>query len=183
MSACVESRGGISPPRAPRTVHEPLNSHGSRCSAVAIHKAPVGKERWIGSANPSQPGSRPFWPPRQPLELPACPADQVGVYATQSRMSSRPIEVSVVVDPALDARIVHLRQIVQGFVAAMVKCPPSDRLPDCLQRFRTDRRQKGDDVLTTVPARLLDPDPNSLLRRENSQARATPTRRAWPPES
>ena len=29
-----ESRGGISPPRAPRTVREPLDSHGSRCSAV-----------------------------------------------------------------------------------------------------------------------------------------------------
>jgi len=34
--AIVESRGGISPPRAPRTVREPLDSHGSRCSAVAI---------------------------------------------------------------------------------------------------------------------------------------------------
>ena len=32
----VESRGGIAPPRAPRTVREPLNSHGSRCSAVAM---------------------------------------------------------------------------------------------------------------------------------------------------
>src|SRR5687768_16714019 len=27
-----ESRGGISPPRAPKTVHEPLDSHGFRCS-------------------------------------------------------------------------------------------------------------------------------------------------------
>ena len=32
----VESRGGISPPRAPRTVREPLDSYGSRCSAVAM---------------------------------------------------------------------------------------------------------------------------------------------------
>jgi hypothetical protein len=30
----VESPGGISPPGAPRTVREPLDSHGSRCSAV-----------------------------------------------------------------------------------------------------------------------------------------------------
>src|ERR1035437_6003995 len=30
----VESPGGISPPGAPRTVSEPLDSHGSRCSAV-----------------------------------------------------------------------------------------------------------------------------------------------------
>ena len=32
----VESRGGIAPPRAPKTVREPLNSYGSRCSAVAM---------------------------------------------------------------------------------------------------------------------------------------------------
>jgi len=31
-----ESRGGFSPPRAPRTVREPLDSHGSRCSTVAL---------------------------------------------------------------------------------------------------------------------------------------------------
>src|SRR5271157_4492496 len=30
----VESPGGISPPGAPRTVREPLDSYGSRCSAV-----------------------------------------------------------------------------------------------------------------------------------------------------
>jgi hypothetical protein len=30
----VESPGGISPPGAPKTVREPLDSHGSRCSAV-----------------------------------------------------------------------------------------------------------------------------------------------------
>jgi len=33
--AFVESPGGISPPGAPRTVHDPLESHGSRCSAIA----------------------------------------------------------------------------------------------------------------------------------------------------
>jgi hypothetical protein len=32
----VESPGGVSPPGAPKTVHEPLDSHGSRCSAVAM---------------------------------------------------------------------------------------------------------------------------------------------------
>src|ERR1700730_19054767 len=35
-SANVESRGGISPPRAPRHVREPLDSYGSRCSAGAM---------------------------------------------------------------------------------------------------------------------------------------------------
>jgi len=36
LAALVESPGGISPPGAPRTVHDPLESHGSRCSAVAM---------------------------------------------------------------------------------------------------------------------------------------------------
>ena len=32
----VESPEGVSPPGAPRTVHDPRESHGSRCSAVAM---------------------------------------------------------------------------------------------------------------------------------------------------
>src|SRR5262249_16390899 len=32
----LPSPPGISPPGAPRTVHDPLESHGSRCSAVAM---------------------------------------------------------------------------------------------------------------------------------------------------
>ncbi len=37
MSQVGESPGGISPPGAPRTVREPLDSHGSRCSAIGTH--------------------------------------------------------------------------------------------------------------------------------------------------
>ena len=33
-SGFVELPGGISPPGAPKTVREPLDSHGSRCSTV-----------------------------------------------------------------------------------------------------------------------------------------------------
>ena len=35
-----ELRGGISPPPAPKTVREPLDSHGFRCSASDIHEPP-----------------------------------------------------------------------------------------------------------------------------------------------
>jgi hypothetical protein len=35
FTAFVESPGGIAPPGAPRTVRDPLESHGSRCSAIA----------------------------------------------------------------------------------------------------------------------------------------------------
>src|SRR5262249_22258274 len=46
--AAVESPGGISPPGAPRTVHDPLESHGSRCSAVALNgfALPTGSSRF-----------------------------------------------------------------------------------------------------------------------------------------
>src|SRR5262249_8417647 len=54
-----ESRGGVSPPRAPGSVREPLGSYGSRCSAVGIQEAPVGKQRRIGTDDPSQPSPCP----------------------------------------------------------------------------------------------------------------------------
>src|SRR3954451_23704115 len=39
-----ESRGGITPPRAPRNVREPLRSYGSQCPALAIQKRPMSKQ-------------------------------------------------------------------------------------------------------------------------------------------
>ena len=35
-AALVEWPGGLSPPGSPRTVREPLDSYGSRCSAVSM---------------------------------------------------------------------------------------------------------------------------------------------------
>src|SRR5262249_33915208 len=46
----VESPGGLSPPGAPRSVREPLDSYGSRCSAVSMTELPVGEECWIDAA-------------------------------------------------------------------------------------------------------------------------------------
>src|SRR4029434_1505168 len=46
----VESPRGIAPPGAPKTVHDPLESHGSRCSAVAMAYHPVPKEMTIRTA-------------------------------------------------------------------------------------------------------------------------------------
>ena len=74
-AASGESREGISPPRAPKTVREPLDSHGFRCSASDIHEPPMSKEVWIGTANPSQPISCAFGSFAQALVLSARPAD------------------------------------------------------------------------------------------------------------
>src|SRR6516165_2768925 len=81
-----ESREGVSPPRAPKTVREPLDSHGFRCSAADIEEPPVGKERWSGATNPSQPLSCSPGTTAQTLELLSRPADQVGIN-TQQRQS------------------------------------------------------------------------------------------------
>ena len=56
-------------------------------------------------------------PAAQALELPARPADQVRVDAQQRRSQLLSVEVAVVVDPALDIRVVDRGQILQGLVS------------------------------------------------------------------
>src|SRR6516165_6396667 len=116
----VESPGGLSPPGAPRSVREPLGSYGSRCSAVSVAELPVGEECWIYSASPVKPVSRPLGLPTQPFELAARPADDIEIDPLQGRTQLRLVEVAVVVDPAANARVVHLGQVLQGLVAAMM---------------------------------------------------------------
>src|SRR4051812_17800046 len=123
----VESPGGLSPPGAPRSVREPLDSHGSRCSAVSMTQLPVGEERWVCAAKPIKPISRALGPTTQPLELAARPADDIEIDPLQGRTQLRPIEVAVVADPASNVRVVRLGQILQGFVAVMMKRPSPDR--------------------------------------------------------
>src|SRR3984893_14226640 len=54
-------------------------------------------------------------------------------------------------DPALDVRIEHPCQILQGLVSSSVECPPTNRLPYCLQRLWTSRGQERDTALTPAP--------------------------------
>jgi len=76
-----ESPGGISPPGAPKTVREPLDSHGSRCSTVGkrlylIHGLlllPVGFSWPVVSAEQCSPfgpaplqSLRPYYEPLRP---------------------------------------------------------------------------------------------------------------------
>src|SRR6266566_1384968 len=90
-----------------------------------------------------KPVSRPFGLETQPFVLTARPADDIEIDPLQGRTQLRPIEVAVVVDPALNARVVHLGQFLQGLVAAMMKRPPPDCLADGLQRLWADGRQEA----------------------------------------
>src|SRR4029077_10403670 len=61
----------------------------------------------------------------------------------QGRTQLRLVEVAVVVDPAANARVVHFGQVLQGFVAAMMKRPAPNCSADGRQRFRTGGGQEG----------------------------------------
>src|SRR5208282_122653 len=95
----VESPGGISPPGAPRSVHEPLDSHGSRCSAASMAELPMSEERRICAAKPIKPVACSFGFKTQPFEFAARPADDIEVNPLQGRTQLRSVEVAVVVDP------------------------------------------------------------------------------------
>ena len=119
-SQTVEWPGGLSPPGSPRIVREPLDSYGSHCSAVAMAQRPVGEELGVRPAEPVEPISCTLGLIAQPLELAACPPDDVGVDPPESGTQLRLVEMAVVGDPAADARIVHLREFVQGLVSAVM---------------------------------------------------------------
>src|ERR1700746_3148620 len=95
----------------------------------------MGKERWVGAAEPVDPISCAFGLVAHPLELATRPPDDIGIDPLQGRAQLRPIEMAVVGDPAADAWIVHLGQLSQGLVAAVMQRPASDFLADARQRL------------------------------------------------
>src|SRR5260370_17398540 len=98
-AALVESPGGLSPPGAPRTVREPLDSYGSRCSAVSMAELPVSEEGQICAAKPVKPVSRSFGLVTQPLELTSRPADDIEIVPLQGRTQLRPLQLPVSLIP------------------------------------------------------------------------------------
>src|SRR5262245_7479247 len=94
------------------------------------------EECWVGTAEPVKPVSRTLGLVAHALELAAYPPDDIGIDPFQGRTQLRLVEVAVIDDPATDARIVHLRQLSQGFVAAVMQRPAADVATDALQRRR-----------------------------------------------
>src|SRR5215475_3379633 len=96
----------------------------------------MSQERWVGTAEPVKPISRAFGLVAQSLELSTCPPDDIGIDPLQGRTQLRLVEVTVVGDPAADAWVVHLGQLGQGFVAAVMKRPAANLAADARQRLR-----------------------------------------------
>jgi hypothetical protein len=82
----------------------------------------------VRSAEPTKPVTCRFGPMAHPLELAACPANDIGIDPCQGWMQLRLVKVAVVVEPAADARVVHSSQLSQGFVAGCSAKSPLDRV-------------------------------------------------------
>src|SRR5215469_13351386 len=133
------------------TGRETLASSGSHCSAASLQKRPVSEQRWLSPRQASDPVR--CLPPMtsQGLECPMRPSRQNPVDVSQGRVESRLVVPAVVVDPTPDVAIEHPGQVVQRLVAALVKRPASDRLPDRLESFVACRRAEHD-AKGTAPA-------------------------------
>src|ERR1700674_1808408 len=120
----------------------------------------MGKELWCLPAKPVEPIPSPFGLMDHPLVLAAGPSNDIGIDPLKGRSQLRPIEVTVVGDPAADGRIVHPGQLFQGFVAAVVQGPSPDLPADAHERLRTGSRLEAvrEDALTLHgPHRLPSP--------------------------
>src|ERR1700756_4247708 len=118
----------------------------------------MSKEHGICAAKPIKPISRPLGLATQPLELAARPADDIEIDPLQGRTQLRLVEVAVVVDPAANARVVHLGQVLQGLVAAMMKRPAPNCSADGRQRFRTGGGQEARKGPTSPSQRFPPPE-------------------------
>ena len=117
----------------------------------------MGEELRIRSAEPVEPISCALGLIAQPLELAACPSDDIGIDPLESGTQLHLAEMAVAGDPAANARIVHLGQFSQGLVAAFVKRATSNFSADARQRLRTCGRleaMREDPHLALPPHRL-----------------------------
>src|ERR1700682_2266768 len=87
------------------------------------HSDAVGEELGIRSTEPVEPISCTLGLMAHPLELAACPPDDIDVNPLESGTQLRLVEMAVVGDPAANDRIVHLCHLCSGSVAAFVKRP------------------------------------------------------------
>ena len=101
-----------------------------------------------------------------PLELAARPPNDIGIDPLQGWTQPRLVEVAVIADPAANARVVHLGQLMQGLVAAMMKRPTPNGPADGRQRFRTGSGHEAMGSLS-IPDRL----PGSKLQNPESRTR------------
>ena len=86
------------------------------------------------------------------------PSRQNTVDVSQGRVESRLVVPAVVIDPTPDVAVEHPGEVIQRFVAALVKRPASDRLSDRLESFVAGRRAEHDAEGTPPASRQPRPE-------------------------
>src|SRR5450830_720787 len=88
------------------------------------------------------------------MAAPCHSANDIEIDSLQGRTQLRAIEIVVVVDPALNVRVVYVGQFLQGLVTALMKCPLPDFPADgreCLRAGGGHEAVRGD---MTLPHRF-----------------------------
>jgi hypothetical protein len=87
----------------------------------------MGKERWIYSAQPVKPVSRPLGLPTQPFELAARPADAIEIdplqRRTQLRLVVRKVAQAVRILAVDDLRLLGMQHQLAGRKAFLQRAP------------------------------------------------------------
>src|SRR6188472_2205963 len=125
----------------------------------------MGEERRVCPTETLEPISSALGLVAHALELTTRPPDDIGIDPLQGRTQLRLVEVAVVGDPAANARIVHLGQLSQCFVAALMQRPAANFAADARQRLWASRGLET--VCEDAPPRLHPHDlPGSKLEAE-----------------
>src|SRR5271155_2978198 len=94
------------------------------------------EECGVCPAKPVKPIPRALGPMNEPLEFAACPASDIEIDPFERWTHLRPVEVAVIDNPTSNDGIVHLREVLQGSVAAVMQRPAPDFPADARQRLR-----------------------------------------------
>src|SRR6516164_10435025 len=135
----------------------------------------MDEEQWPSPAQPSKPVPGAFGPVDEPLEFAARPANDIEIDPFESGTQLRTIEGAVVADPPAYDGVVHLCEVLQGFVAAVMKPPAPDFPTDALQCLRTGCRQETMGRLP-LPHRFPRPELKAQEVERDDREVATPVR-------
>ena len=117
----------------------------------------MGEECGVRPAKPCKPVPCAFGPVDEPLEFAARPANDIEIDPLQGWTQLRPVEVAVIDDPASNDGIVYLREVSQGFVAALMQRPAPDFPADARKRLWTGSGHEAvreDTAIRLYPHRL-----------------------------
>src|SRR5213082_1878947 len=97
----------------------------------------MSEERRICAAKSIKPISRPLGLATQPLELAARPADDIEIDPLQGRTQLRPVEVAVVVDPALKCTCCRSQPDLAGICRCDDEGSSAKSLQDLAETYNT----------------------------------------------